>query len=143
MWTHHLKRCKTPELRQRFAAWAKGCGVGMGGLNAVGEDYFQPFGTEAEMEATVEGLKADTDIARALGARDLLIWEGRAPKGSTESDWIERFLPKLIEVLECAIGYARPLGIRVLTEPHPFTVGMSDRVLTRLCDAFESDWFGI
>jgi sugar phosphate isomerase/epimerase len=143
MWKHHLKRCKTPELRQRFAAWAKGCGIGMGGFNAVGEDYFQPFGTDAEMEATVEGLKADTEIARALGARDLLIWEGRAPKGSAESDWVERLLPRLTEVLKCAIGYARPVGIRILTEPHPFTVGMSDRVLKRLCDAFDSDWFGV
>jgi sugar phosphate isomerase/epimerase len=142
-WKHHLKRCKTPQLRQRVAAWAKGCGVSMGGFNAVGEDYFQPFGTDAEMEATVEGLKADTQIAHTLGARDLLIWEGRAPNGSTESDWLERLLPKLTEVLKSAISYAGPLGIRILTEPHPFTVGMSDRVLTRLCDAFDTASFGV
>ena len=81
VWKHHLKRCKTAELRQRFAAWAKGCGIGMGGFNAVGEDYFQPFGTDAELEATLEGLQADTQIALALGARDLLIWRAARPKG--------------------------------------------------------------
>jgi len=143
VWKHHLKRCKTAELRQRLAAWAKGCGIGMGGFNAVGEDYFQPFGTDAALEAALEGLKADTQIALALGSRDLLIWEGRAPQGTAESEWIERLLPRLTEFLRAAIAYASSLGIRILTEPHPFTVGMSDRFLTRLCDAFDSEWFGV
>jgi sugar phosphate isomerase/epimerase len=143
MWKHHLQRCKTPELRKRFVAWAKGIGVGMGGFNAVGEDYFQPFGADAELEAALAGLKADTDIVHALGARDLLIWEGRAPGGTTETDWLDHQLPRLTELLKCAMSYASGLGIRILTEPHPFTVGMSDRVLARLCDAFDSEWFGV
>jgi sugar phosphate isomerase/epimerase len=143
MWKSHLKRCKTPELRQRFVAWAKGLGVSMGGFNAVGEDYFQPFGTDVELDVTLVGLKADTQIAHALGARDLLIWEGRAPSGTTETDWLERLLPRLTELLKCAISYASSLGIRILTEPHPFTVGMSDRLLSRLCDALDSEWFGV
>ena len=143
VWKHQLRRCKTHELRQRFAAWAKGCGIAMGGFNAVGEDYFRPFGTDAELEGTLEGLKADTQITLALGSRDLLIWEGRAPDGTTESDWIGRLLPRLTEVLRAAITYASSLGIRILTEPHPFTVGMSDRFLAKLCDAFDPQWFGV
>jgi len=143
MWKHHLKRCKTPDLLQRFAAFAKGLGVGMGGFNAVGEDYFRPFGTDAELQATLDGLKADADVTHALGGGDLLIWEGRAPQGSTESDWLERYLPRLIELLKSAIAYTSSRGIRILTEPHPFTVGMSDRVLARLWDAFDSEWFGV
>jgi sugar phosphate isomerase/epimerase len=78
-----------------------------------------------------------------LGARDLLIWEGRAPSGTTEPDWLEHQLPRLTELLKCAIRYASSLGIRILTEPHPFTVGMSDRFLSQLCDSFDSEWFGI
>jgi sugar phosphate isomerase/epimerase len=143
MWKHHLKSCKTPELRKRFVAWAKGLGVTMGGFNAVGEDYFQPFGTDVELDATLAGLKADTEIAHALGARDLLIWEGRVPNGATESDLVEHMLPRLTELLNCAISYASSLGIRILTEPHPFTAGMSDRFLSRLCDAFDAEWFGV
>jgi sugar phosphate isomerase/epimerase len=143
MWKHHLTRCKTPELRRRFVTWAEESGITMGGFNAVGEDYFQPFGSDAELETTLDGLKADAQIARDLGARDLLIWEGRAPQGTTESDWLERALPRLTELLKCAIAYTSSIGIRILTEPHPFTVGMGDRVLTRLCDALDPEWFGV
>jgi sugar phosphate isomerase/epimerase len=49
MWFHHLKRCKTAELRNKFAAYAQAMGLGMGGLNVVGEEYYQPFGTDAEV----------------------------------------------------------------------------------------------
>src|SRR6185295_2891466 len=51
MWKYQLKRCKTDELRQKFATYAKGMGISMGGLNAVGEDYFQPFGTDQQFQA--------------------------------------------------------------------------------------------
>jgi hypothetical protein len=43
--------------------------------------YFQPFGTDVELDATLSGLRADTQIAHALGARDLLIL------GGTRSKW--------------------------------------------------------
>ena len=143
MWVHHLKKCKTDELRRLFAESARERGIGMGGLNVVGEDYFQPFGGDAERERTLAGLQADTRFAQALGAPDVLIWEGRAPAGTTESDWMERLLPPLVELLRAAIAYAKPLGLRILVEPHPFTVGMSDRFLIRLCDALDSDYFGV
>ncbi|MFN0164920.1 MAG: sugar phosphate isomerase/epimerase family protein [Bryobacteraceae bacterium] len=143
MWVHHLKQAKTDELRRAFAAYAKGIGLGMGGLNVVGEAYFQPFGTEAEAEATLTGLKADIDFARSLGTGDVLIWEGRAPAGSGESEWLSRLLPRLVEILRAAIDYAKPYGMRLLAEPHPFTVGMSDRFLIKLCDALDPAHFGI
>ncbi len=143
MWVHHLKQAKTDELRRGFAAYAKGIGLGMGGLNVVGEAYFQPFGTEAEAEATLNGLKAGIESARSLGTKDVLIWEGRAPEGSGESEWINRLLPRLVEILRAAIDYAKPYGIRLLAEPHPFTVGMSDRFLLRLCDSLDPAHFGI
>ena len=69
MWKHQLKRCKTDELRQKFATYAKGMGISMGGLNAVGEDYFQPFGTDQQFQATLDGLKADMELALSLGPR--------------------------------------------------------------------------
>ena len=143
MWVHHLKKCKTDELLRLFAESARERGIGMGGLNVVGEDYFQPFGSDAEQERTLAGLQADTRFAQALGAPDVLIWEGRAPAGTTESDWMERLLPPLVELLRAAIAYAKPLGLRILVEPHPFTVGMSDRFLIRLCDALDPDYFGV
>jgi sugar phosphate isomerase/epimerase len=143
MWVHHLKRCRTPELRKGFAVYAQALGLGMGGLNVVGEDYFQPFGNDAELEKTVQGLKQDLDFALSLGTKDVLIWEGRAPAGTTESEWLARLLPRLIELLKDAIEMARPHGARFLVEPHPFTVGMSDQCLIRLCDALDPAHFGV
>jgi sugar phosphate isomerase/epimerase len=143
MWKHHLKRCKTAGLRQKFVAYAKGQGITMAGFNAVGEDYFNPFGTDEQLERTLDGLKADAEFTKDLGSRDLLIWEGRAPNGTTEADWTNRLLPRVIELLRCAIQFTKPLNIRILVEPHPFTVGMSDQFLMRLCDALDQDFFGV
>jgi sugar phosphate isomerase/epimerase len=143
MWRHHLKRCKTDELRQRFVAYAKGMGISMGGLNVVGEDYFQPFGSDAQLQSTLEGLKADAEFARSLGTTDVLIWEGRAPAGTAEPEWIEKLLPRLVELFREALAFAEPRGMRFLVEPHPFTVGMSDRFLVKLCDQLDSAHFGI
>jgi sugar phosphate isomerase/epimerase len=143
MWKHQLKRCKTNELRQKFATYAKGMGISMGGLNAVGEDYFQPFGTDQQLQATLDGLKGDMEFALSLGTTDVLIWEGRAPQGSTESEWVERLLPRLVELFQAAISFAAPKGVRFMVEPHPFTVGMSDRLLVKLCDKLDSAHFGV
>ena len=143
MWKHHLKRCKTYELRRKFVAYASELGISMGGFNAVGEDYFQPFGTDRQLEETLEGLKADMEFALSLGTRDVLIWEGRAPAGTTESEWLERLLPRLIELFRAALAFAEPFGARFLVEPHPYTVGMSDRLLIQLYDTLDSPRFGI
>lgn len=143
MWVHHLKKYKTAELRQRFATEARSRGIAMAGLNVVGEEYFKPFGTDREMEATLEGLRVDMDCALSLGTRDVLIWEGRAPSGTGESFWLEKLLPRLTEILSTAIAFAKPHGVRFLAEPHPFTVGMSDRFLQKLCDSLDPDHFGI
>jgi sugar phosphate isomerase/epimerase len=143
MWKHHLTRCRTAELRRHFAEYAKSIGISMGGFNAVGEEYFQPFGSDRELEQTLQELKADTDFALSLGTRDVLIWEGRAPQGSTEKDWLEALLPRAIQLMKAAITYGKSLGARYLVEPHPYTVGMSDCFLTRLCDALDPDSFGV
>ncbi len=143
MWRHHLKRCKTDELRQRFVAYARGLGISMGGLNVVGEDYFQPFGSDAQLQHTLDRLKTDMEFALSLGTTDVLIWEGRAPEGTREPEWLENLLPRLIELFRAALAFAEPRGVRLLVEPHPFTVGMSDRLLVKLCDTLDSPHFGI
>ena len=143
MWKYQIRRCKTDELRQKFAAYAQGMGIAMGGLNAVDEEYYEPFGTDGQFQSTLDGLKGDVDIALSLGTRDVLVWEGRAPEGTTESERLDRCLPRLIELFQEAIAYAAPKGVRFLVEPHPFTVGMSDRFLSRLCDTLGLDHFGV
>ena len=90
-----------------------------------------------EFAATIEGVKADTDITLALGSRDVLLWEGRAPEGTGESEWFDRLLPRLIDLFREIVAYGETAGCAILVEPHPFTVGMSDKFLCGLCDAFD------
>ena len=78
----HLVLCKTHQLRQGFAAHAKQLGLSMGCLNAVGENYFEPFGTDEQKQRSLSAMKGDMEMALSLGTTDLMIWEGRAPEGS-------------------------------------------------------------
>src|SRR5262249_37345764 len=117
--------------------------IRMGGLNVVGEDYLQPFGSDQQLQETLDGLKADIEFALSLGTKDVLIWEGRAPKKTTESDWLQKLLPRLVELFRAVLAFAEPLKARILVEPHPFTVGMSDRFLIKLFDTLDSAHFGI
>jgi sugar phosphate isomerase/epimerase len=143
MWKHHLRRCKTPALRQAFAKLAASKGISMAGLNVVGEDYYRPFGTQQELEQTLHGLKADVDYAISLGSQDVLVWEGIRPKVFSDQQCMTELLPRLIELFRQAIAYSGPKGVRFLVEPHPFTVGMSDNFLIALCDALPSEYFGV
>jgi sugar phosphate isomerase/epimerase len=143
MWKHHLRRCRTPELRRSFAEFASNHGIAMGGLNVVGEDYYQPFGTDRQWEQTLEGLRQDVDYALSLGARDVLIWEGIRPPGADERHCMDQLLPRLVDLFRQAIAYSSPKGVRFLVEPHPFTVGMSDDFLIALCDTQPAEFFGV
>lgn len=142
MWKPQLRRCRTAELRKRFAAYAAGKGLALGGLNVVGEAYFQPFGDEAQRRNTLEGVKADVDYAVSLGVRDVLIWEGIRPPGLSHRQVLDLLAP-LTALLGAAVEYAKANGARILVEPHPFTVGMNDEFLIRLCDALPAQDFGI
>ena len=144
MWKGHLKRCKTEKLRQSLVKFAReALGLEMGGLNAVGEPYFRPFGTDQELQATLGGLKNDLELARSLGVRDVLIWEGVRPPGCTDQECEQQLLPPLIELFRAATQFAEPHHARFLVEPHPFTVGMNDRLLIKLCDTLDSPSFGV
>jgi len=140
LWKNHLRRARTHELRRLVVEHAAALGIAMGGFNAVGEEYFQPF---TDVAGTLAGLRADLQTTLSLGTKDLLIWEGAAPKGTTEAHWLSNLLPPLIEMFQTFLAETKPLGVRVLVEPHPFTVGMSDRFLTKLCDAFDPADFGV
>ena len=144
MWKGHLKRCKTEKLRQAFVKYAReSLGLEMGALNAVGEPYYRPFGTEQELQATLDGLKADLELALSLGVKDVLIWEGVRPQGYSDQECERRLLPALIELFRATTKLAEPHNARFLVEPHPFTVGMTDRFLIKLFDTLDSPHFGV
>jgi sugar phosphate isomerase/epimerase len=143
MWKHHLRRCRTPELQRAFGNYAGTLGIEMGGLNVVGEDYFRPFGTEHDKRFTLSELCNDMDLAVSIGAKELLIWEGRRPRGLSTIECRQKLLPQLTELLQDALTNAKARGLKILVEPHPFTVGMDDEFLVALCDGLDSDLFGI
>jgi sugar phosphate isomerase/epimerase len=144
MWKGHLKRCRTETLRREFVRCAEEeFGLEMGALNVVGEPYFKPFGTHEELKSTLDGLKEDANLALSLGVRDVLIWEGIRPKGLSDSECEKQLLPRLIEMFQSAIQFAKPHNVRFLTEPHPFTVGINDQFLINLCDALDPAHFGV
>jgi len=144
MWIGHLKRCRTDALCEAFVMFAKEeLDLEMGALNVVGEPYFKPFGTDEELEATLEGLKKDMRLALSLGVQDVLIWEGVRPKGTSDSECEQRLLPRLIEMFQAVVKFAKPHNARFLVEPHPFTVGMNEKFLIKLCDALDPAHFGV
>ena len=140
MWKPHLAGCKTPLLMQQFREFAAELGLELWGLNVVGADYFQPFGSQANYDRTLSGLKEDVDYAIELGVEDVMVWEGVRPQDDRPDDDL---LAVLISLFSEAIDYARPKGARFTAEPHPFTLGMDNAFMKRLCDSLERESFGI
>ena len=128
MWKDHLVGCRSPALMRQFRDFAAELGLELWGLNVVGADYFQPFGSGANYERTLAGLKEDVDYALELGVSDVMVWEGARPEGSDIGE---------------AIDYARPKGVRFSAEPHPFTLGMDNEFMKQLCDQLDREYFGI
>lgn len=78
----HLLLCKTHELRQSFAAHAEGLGLVMGALNAVGENYFEPFGTDEQKQRSLEAMKGDKEMVLSLGTTDMPCWISMPPSST-------------------------------------------------------------
>lgn len=141
MWPPHLAGCRTPALLRQFRDFAAELGLELWGYNAVGADYFQPFGAQANYDRTLAGLKADVDHALELGVEDLMVWEGVRPEDGDMPD--ADLLAVLISLFTEAIDYAAPKGIRFTAEPHPFTLGMDNHFMKRLCDGLDREHFGV
>lgn len=141
MWPPHLEGCKTPLLLKQFREFAAELGLELWGYNAVGADYFQPFGAQANYDRTLAGLKADVDHALELGVQDVMVWEGVRPPDKDIPD--ADLLAVLVALFTEAIEYARPKGARFTAEPHPFTLGMDNEFMKQLCDQLDRDYFGV
>ena len=141
MWPPHLAGCRSPSLLKQFREFAAELGLELWGYNAVGADYFQPFGSTANYNRTLAGLKADVDHALELGVADVMVWEGRRPPDSDIPD--ADLLATLVSLFTEAIDYARPKDVRFTAEPHPFTLGMDNDFMKQLCDQLDRAHFGV
>lgn len=141
MWPPHLAGCRTQALLSQFRDFAAELGLELWGYNAVGADYFQPFGAQANYDRTLAGLKEDVDRALELGVEDVMVWEGLRPPESDMPD--ADLLATLASLFRQAIEYAAPKGVRFTAEPHPFTLGMDNNFMKRLCDQLDRAHFGV
>ncbi len=141
IWKDQLAGCPTPALRRQVRAFLGRAGLSLSALNVVGAEYHRPFGSPEEFAQTVAGLRGDIDLARELGVRDVLIWDGVRPReGLGQSrDWM---LARLTDLLQDGLAYARPFGMRILAEPHPFTAAMDVAFAQALYDRLDSEHFG-
>mgnify|MGYP000633824578 CR=1 FL=1 len=140
MWKDHLQGFKTPLLLKHFVEFAAELGLSLWGLNVVGADYFHPFGSQAAYNTTLAALKEDVDYALELGVNALMVWEGTHPP--IKISQVE-MLDTLCNLFQETIAYARPKGVRLLAEPHPFTLGMDLEFMKQLCDYLGREHFGI
>ena len=141
IWKPQLVRCKTPELIQQFLVYSKGIGMEVCALNDVDGEYFRPFDSDYLFKLTLEGLKENINLARKLGVKDLMIWEGVRPKVWTRDE--DDLLATVTDLFKQGVAYGSKNGVRILIEPHPFSLGMNLDFLTRLCDALDGNYFGV
>ena len=143
LWPPQIAACRTDALRRQLAEHCAGLGLPLVRLNAAGADYFGPWDRPASGARFLDGLKRDIDAAAALGMREVLTWEGRAPAGAAESDIFGWVLDESVALFQAATEYARQRGIRLSVEVHPFTLGIDLRFLDALFERVGADDFGV
>ena len=109
-------------------------------LNVVGDATFDPFGGEAALAATVDGLATHMRWAAAMGAPRILIWEGRVAKRG-DVDGACTTLARAIETAARRSGLSDPPPVSC--ELHPFTFALKHRAVPPLARALRSIGAGI
>lgn len=139
-----IEACCTDELRGQLVRHARSLGLTIVRYNIAGQaDYFTPLKTRKDGKGIVAGLKKDIDIAHSLGVTELLTWEGRTPKGAKRREIHGWILNETIAIFREAVAYGKAKGVSILVEVHPFTLGIDLDFLVKLCDAVDSDYFGV
>jgi sugar phosphate isomerase/epimerase len=141
VWKPQLSKFRTPELMKQFVGYTKRLGLPPCALNDVDTEEFAPFDPNKGFERTVRAIRDGVELAGALGVRDVMFWEGVRPRGNNQSQ--EELLEVMIRVYKEAIAQSSKLGIRLLVEPHPFSLGMDMDFLVRLCDSLDQRYFGV
>ena len=143
IWPPQIEMCRTDDLRRQFAEFAASLGFSLVRLNAAAADYFTPLKSKHDAKPIIEGLKRDIDIARSLGMKQLLSWEGRKPEGAAQTDVHGWILDETVNIFREAVSYGKSKGVSISVEVHPFTLGIDLDFLVKLCDRVDSDFFGV
>jgi sugar phosphate isomerase/epimerase len=109
-------------------------------LNDVDAEEFRPFDGESGFERTLQMMKEGIRLANAMGVKSVMYWEGVRPRGSKSDEDLEK---TIIDLYRRATEFSAKFGIRLLVEPHPFSLGMNLHYLSNLADSQDERYFGI
>ena len=143
LWLPQIEMCRTDELRRQLVVYAKSLELSLVRLSTAGADYFVPLDSRHDTPGIIAGLKRDIDIAHSMGMTQLLTWEGRKPDGANSGDIHGWLLDETTRIFRETVAYGEPRGVSLSVEPHPFTLGMDLDFLVKLCDAVDSEFFGV
>ncbi len=142
LWPPQIKECRTATLRRALARRLDSLHLRPVRLNCADMDYFSMLRSPDDVPRALEGLRADIAAACDLGMRQLLSWEGRPAPGLTASGRYGWVLDETTRLFEQALAYARPHGVSLFVEVHPFTLGIDIEWLLKLCDRL-GEGFGV
>jgi sugar phosphate isomerase/epimerase len=141
VFTPQIAAVKTPELLEQFVEYTDRAGLRVCALNDNDSEEFRPFDPRGGFERTLQRMKEGVRLARALGVKQVMYWEGVRPRGNNQP--AGELLEVAIRLYREAVAYSSQLGVGFLVEPHPFSLGMDLDYLTRLCDALDPRYFGV
>ena len=127
------------ENARRYRAEAERVGIEINAYT-IGANLYSD--SREEMDAEVERLKGQVDVAKLLGARvmrhDVCYTLSRTGNGRS----FDRMLPFIADNARKVTGYAQTQGVRTCTENHGYIAQDSDRV-ERLFNAVAHDNYGL
>lgn len=94
---------------------------------SVGADFI--YGSNGDLQAEIERLKAEVDVAVALGVKGMRHdATGGYKNGDEKYNGFQQALPRIIEGYKSVTQYAEGKGIRTMIENHGYFCQDSDRV---------------
>lgn len=120
------------EYAREFAAACKEIGIGMGNYT-IGADFLNNVG--GSVEAEIERLKKEIDVAEALGATGVRhdSTGGIRADSCIDGKGFPNALPYIIQGYKAVTEYAQTKGIRTMMENHGYFCQESQRVEQIIC----------
>lgn len=104
---------------------AKDCGIDLSSYT-IGANFITE--TEESFQKEIKRIKAEVDIAAALGVKRMRHDAGSRPPADATVANFEKDLPKLVEACRVIADYAKKYGIVTSVENHGYHVQGSERV---------------
>lgn len=141
--TSEIEMCVSDDLRKKFGEYAESLGLKFVRYNSMIPPYFDTLLSREQTPEIIAGFKKDIEVTRALGVNQLLTWEGRIPSDATSKDIHGWIFDKTVKIFREVIAYGDQREVSISLEVHPFSLGIDVDFLVNLCDAVDSENFGV